>query len=425
MITASQVKELREMTGAGMMDCKKALTECDGDMTKAVDWLREKGIAKAAKKSDRIAAEGLSRAAVEGNVAVVFEVNSETDFVAKNEQFLGLLDTIQNVLLTQKPADLDAALACTVDGASVADLITNATATIGEKISLRRIAVVEKADDEFFGSYIHMGGKISALAVLKGKEDAKVAKDVVMQIASMNPKYITRDDMPADVVEHERKVQTEIVANDEKLANKPEKVLAGIIEGKVSKNLKDLCLVEQEFFLNPDQTVGQYLKENGAEVVSFVRYAVGEGIEEAAQAGILGGFPVLGVHANVYDGSYHEVDSSEMAFHIAGSMAFKEAMAKASPVLLEPIMKVEVTMPEEYMGDVIGDINSRRGRIEGMDDIGGGKMVKAYVPLAEMFGYSTDLRSKTQGRGNYSMFFEKYEPVPKSVQEKVLADKSK
>ena len=153
--------------------------------------------------------------------------------------------------------------------------------------------------------------------------------------------------------------------------------------------------------------------------------AVGEGIEEAAQAGILGGFPVLGVHANVYDGSYHEVDSSEMAFHIAGSMAFKEAMAKASPVLLEPIMKVEVTMPEEYMGDVIGDINSRRGRIEGMEDIGGGKMVKGYVPLAEMFGYSTDLRSKTQGRGNYSMFFEKYEPVPKSVQEKVLAAKAK
>ncbi len=153
--------------------------------------------------------------------------------------------------------------------------------------------------------------------------------------------------------------------------------------------------------------------------------AVGEGIEEAAQAGILGGFPVLGVHANVYDGTYHEVDSSEMAFHIAGSMAFKEAMKKAGPVLLEPIMKVEVTMPEEYMGDVIGDINSRRGRIEGMDDIGGGKMVRAYVPLAEMFGYSTDLRSKTQGRGNYSMFFEKYEQVPKNVQEKVLADKAK
>ncbi len=153
--------------------------------------------------------------------------------------------------------------------------------------------------------------------------------------------------------------------------------------------------------------------------------AIGEGIEEATHAGILGGFPVVGVYANVYDGSYHEVDSSEMAFHIAGSLAFKEAMQKAAPVLLEPIMKVEVTMPEEYMGDVIGDINSRRGRIEGMDDIGGGKMVRAYVPLAEMFGYSTDLRSKTQGRGNYSMFFEKYEQVPKQVQEKVLAAKAK
>ncbi len=153
--------------------------------------------------------------------------------------------------------------------------------------------------------------------------------------------------------------------------------------------------------------------------------AVGEGIEEATKAGTLGGFPVVGVYANVYDGSYHEVDSSEMAFHIAGSMAFKEAMKKAAPVLLEPIMKVEVTMPEEYMGDVIGDVNSRRGRIEGMEDIGGGKMVRAYVPLAEMFGYSTDLRSKTQGRGNYSMFFEKYEPVPKNVQEKVLAAKAK
>ena len=152
--------------------------------------------------------------------------------------------------------------------------------------------------------------------------------------------------------------------------------------------------------------------------------AVGEGIEEAAKAGILGGFPVLGIHATVYDGSYHEVDSSEMAFHIAGSLAFKDAMKKASPVLLEPIMKVEVTMPEEYMGDVIGDINSRRGRIEGMDDLGGGKIVRGYVPLSEMFGYSTDLRSRTQGRGNYSMFFEKYEPVPKSVQEKVLSSKN-
>lgn len=280
MITAQMVKELREKTGAGMMDCKKALTECEGDMAKSVDWLREKGIAKAAKKNDRIAAEGLSRVAVEGNTGVVFEVNSETDFVAKNEQFLGLLDKIKEVLLAQKPADLDAALACTVDGATVADLVTTATATIGEKITLRRIAVVEKADDEFFGSYMHMGGKISALVVLKGKEDAKVAKDIAMQVASMAPQYVCREEMPAEVVEHERKVQTEIVANDEKLANKPEKVLAGIIEGKVSKNLKDSCLVEQEFFLNPDQKVGQYLKESQAEVASFIRYNVGEGIEK-------------------------------------------------------------------------------------------------------------------------------------------------
>ena len=150
---------------------------------------------------------------------------------------------------------------------------------------------------------------------------------------------------------------------------------------------------------------------------------VGEGIEEAAKAGILGGFPVLGIYANVYDGSYHEVDSSEMAFHIAGSLAFKDAMAKAGPVLLEPIMKVEVTMPEDYMGDVIGDINARRGRIEGMEDIAAGKQINAYVPLAEMFGYATDLRSKTQGRGNYSMFFEKYEQVPKSVQEKIVSER--
>ncbi len=176
---------------------------------------------------------------------------------------------------------------------------------------------------------------------------------------------------------------------------------------------------------------------NGEELYKFDNEVVGgnipkeyiqpvsDGIEEAMKAGLLGGFPVVGIHATVYDGSYHEVDSSEMAFHIAGSMCFKEAMAKASPVLLEPIMKVEVTMPEEYMGDVIGDINSRRGRIEGMEDIGGGKMVKGFVPLAEMFGYSTDLRSKTQGRGNYSMFFEKYEPVPKNVQEKILAAKAK
>ena len=222
MITASMVKELRERTGAGMMDCKKALTACDGDMEKSIDWLREKGIAKAAKKNDRIAAEGLTRAAVNGNTGVVFEVNSETDFVAKNEKFLGLLDEIQGVLIENKPTDLDAALACAASEGTVADAVTTATATIGEKISLRRIAVVEKADDEFFGCYMHMGGKISALVTLKGKADEAVAKNIAMQIASMAPQYVNRDEMPAEVVEHERKVQTEIVKNDEKLANKPE-----------------------------------------------------------------------------------------------------------------------------------------------------------------------------------------------------------
>ena len=280
MITASLVKELREKTGAGMMDCKKALTECEGDIEKAVDWLREKGIAKAAKKSGRIAAEGLTRAAVEGNTGVIFEVNSETDFVAKNDQFLARLDTIQAALFANKPADLDAALACNTAEGTLQDVITNATATIGEKITLRRFAVVEKADDEFFGAYMHMGGKISVLTVLNGKEDAAVAKNMAMQIASMSPTYINRDEIPAEVVEHERGVQLNIMKEDPKMAGKPEQMLAKIIEGKISKHFKDQCLMDQEFFLNPDQKVSQFLKENGADVKSFVRYAVGEGIEK-------------------------------------------------------------------------------------------------------------------------------------------------
>lgn len=280
MITASLVKELREKTGAGMMDCKKALTECEGDIEKAVDWLREKGIAKAAKKSGRIAAEGLTRAAVEGNTGVIFEVNSETDFVAKNDQFLALLDTIQAALFANKPADLDAALACNTAEGTLQNVITNATATIGEKITLRRFAVVEKADDEFFGAYMHMGGKISVLTVLNGKEDAAVAKNMAMQIASMSPTYINRDEIPAEVVEHERGVQLNIMKEDPKMAGKPEQMLAKIIEGKISKHFKDQCLMDQEFFLNPDQKVSQFLKENGADVKSFVRYAVGEGIEK-------------------------------------------------------------------------------------------------------------------------------------------------
>ena len=281
MISASLVKELREKTGAGMMDCKKALEAVDGNVEAAIDWLREKGIAKAAKKSDRIAAEGLTKVVVSGNVAIVVELNSETDFVAKNEQFLTLLDVVANTILDGQPADVEAALALTTEKGTLETLIAEATATIGEKISLRRFELVSKQDDEVFGSYMHNGGRISALAVLKG-ENAEVAKDVAMQVASMQPAYISRNHMPADIVEKERGIQLEIIKNDEAMANKPEKVLAGILEGRLSKSLQDMCLVDQLFFKNPDLKVGQYLKQANTETVAFVRYAVGEGIEKKA-----------------------------------------------------------------------------------------------------------------------------------------------
>lgn len=280
MITASQVKELREKTGAGMMDCKKALTECDGDMAKAVDWLREKGISKAAKKEGRIAAEGLTRVATKGNTGILFEVNSETDFVAKNEQFLHLLDVIQNAILDTKAADVDAVLTTSTPEGTIADLITNATATIGEKITFRRVTVVEKADDEFFGSYMHMGGKISALVVLKGETNETVAKNIAMQVASMAPTYVSQSDIPGDVVEHERELQLQMMKADPKMAGKPEKVLQGILKGKVDKHFKDQCLLDQEFFLDPKMKVANFLKDNKVELVSFVRFQTGEGIEK-------------------------------------------------------------------------------------------------------------------------------------------------
>lgn len=277
-IKASQVKELREKTGAGMMDCKKALTETDGDVVKAIDWLREKGIAKSAKKAGRIAAEGLTRVATDGNTGVVFEVNSETDFVAKNEQFLHLLDVIEKAMLAAKPASTEEALAVETAEGTVNDLIVNATATIGEKISFRRVAVVEKADDEVFGSYMHMGGTISALAVVKG--DATVAKNIAMQVASMNPVYATEADIPADAFEHEKQLQMQMMKEDPKMAGKPEKVLENILKGKVKKHFKDQCLADQEFFLDTKKSVTQYLKEEKAEVKSFVRFQVGEGMEK-------------------------------------------------------------------------------------------------------------------------------------------------
>ena len=279
-ITAQDVKALREKTGAGMMDCKKALTECDGDIEKASEWLREKGIAKAAKKAGRIAAEGATRVAVDNNTAVIFEVNSETDFVAKNEQFLALMDTIQNLLLENKPSTLEEAMAATTDGKTLEELVTDATATIGEKITFRRFEVVEKTDADAFGAYIHMGGKISALAVLAGTNDTVVAKDVAMQVASMNPQYVSRENMPQEAIENERHVQMEILKNDPKLSNKPEKVLHGIVEGRLTKSLQEICLVDQVYFKEPDLKVGQYVKNHNASVKSFVRYAVGEGIEK-------------------------------------------------------------------------------------------------------------------------------------------------
>lgn len=277
-VTAAQVKELREKTGAGMLDCKNALTASDGDMDKAIDWLREKGIAKSIKKASRIAAEGLSKVVVDGNRACLVEINSETDFVAKNEQFLALVDKTAKAILASNAKTNEEALALSVDGKTLNDLFIEATATIGEKIVLRRFAIVEKADDEVFGSYIHLGGKISTLCIVKG--DEALAKDMAMQIASMAPTYVSSDDMPADVVAHEREIQTEIVKNDPSFAGKPEKVIEGAINGKVSKSLKDMCLVDQEYFKDPGQKVAAVLKAANATVKCFVRYLVGEGIEK-------------------------------------------------------------------------------------------------------------------------------------------------
>jgi elongation factor Ts len=282
MITAAQVKELRDKTGAGMMDCKKALTETNGDIALAIDWLREKGISKAAKKADRIAAEGLTRAVVDGNRAVVLEVNSETDFVAKNEQFLHLLTVVGNALLKSSAKTIEEALALEFEGKTLENWVLDATSTIGEKITFRRFEVLEKTDAEVFGAYVHMGGKISTITKLSATEDADIAKDMAMQVASMSPFYISRQHMPADYIEHERKIQSEIIKNDEALSSKPENVLKGILEGRLSKTLQESSLVDQLFFKDQDKKVAEVLKSAKTEVVAFVRYAVGEGIEKKA-----------------------------------------------------------------------------------------------------------------------------------------------
>lgn len=280
MISAAQVKELREKSGAGMMDCKKALEATEGDINRAMDWLREKGISKAAKKADRIAAEGLTGAIENGNVAYVYEVNSETDFVAKNDKFLELIKNVGSALIASSANSLEEALTYVFNGKSVEEMMLDATATIGEKITLRRIEKVEKTADENFGLYIHMGGKISVVVKVKASTSGDIAKDMAMQVASMNPSFISREHMPVEFIEHERAIQIEIMNNDEALASKPENVKKGILEGRLSKSLQETCLVDQIFFKDQDKKVSAVLKEANSEVVHFVRYAVGEGIEK-------------------------------------------------------------------------------------------------------------------------------------------------
>jgi elongation factor Ts len=276
-ITAQMVKELREKTGAGMLDCKKALTETDGNMEKAIDFLREKGIASAAKKGDRIAAEGLTYVVSEGNNAVILEVNSETDFVAKNEAFQTLVKDLAAHLLNNKPATVEEASAQTMEnGATIADHINASIAKIGEKLTLRRSTVLSKTDNDAFGAYLHMGGRISVLSVLEGTTDSSAAKDVSMHIAALKPKYVSRDQVSQEEVEHERQVLTQQALNE----GKPEKIVEKMVEGRLGKYFEDVCVLDQTFVKNPDQKVRQFVESKGAVIREFVRYEVGEGIEK-------------------------------------------------------------------------------------------------------------------------------------------------
>ncbi|WP_277584191.1 translation elongation factor Ts [Psychrobacillus antarcticus] len=276
-VTAQMVKELREKTGAGMMDCKKALVESDGNLEAAIDFLREKGLSSAAKKADRIAAEGTTFIQVEGNKAVLLEMNAETDFVSKNESFQQLVQTVASHLLATEPASVEEALTSVVeDGLTVENLISNAIAKIGEKISLRRFVIETKTDADAFGPYLHMGGRIGVLTVLEGSTDVQSAKDVAMHIAALNPAYISRDEVSADEVENERKILTEQALNE----GKPENIVAKMVEGRLSKYFEDVCVLEQSFVKNPDQKVKVFVESTGGKLVSFTRYAVGEGIEK-------------------------------------------------------------------------------------------------------------------------------------------------
>ena len=275
-ITAQMVKELREKTGAGMMDCKKALVQTDGNFEAAIDFLREKGLAAAGKKADRIAAEGTTYILENGNEAILVEINAETDFVAKNDKFVALVEELTAHLLATKPADVDAALETEINGVKVSDYISTAIATIGEKISLRRFEIKTKTDADAFGAYLHMGGRIGVLVVLEGSTDAAAAKDVAMHIAAINPTYVSRDEVSAEEVERERKVLTEQALNE----GKPENIVAKMVEGRLGKYFEDICLLDQTFVKNSDQKVRDFVKSTGGNVTTFTRYAVGEGIEK-------------------------------------------------------------------------------------------------------------------------------------------------
>ena len=275
-ITAQMVKELREKTGAGMMDCKKALVETDGDIDKAIDYLRENGIAKAAKKADRIAAEGVVYITSEGNEAVIVEINSETDFVARNESFQELVKTIASHILNTKPASVEELYESEVDGESVTSLMNNAVATIGEKLSIRRFAVETKTDNGAFGQYMHMGGRIGVLTVVEGTTDENVAKDVAMHAAALNPKYVSRDQVDPAELDHEREVLRQQALNE----GKPEKIVDKMVEGRIRKYLEEICIVDQPFVKDSDQTVQQYLDTKDAKLVNFVRFELGEGMEK-------------------------------------------------------------------------------------------------------------------------------------------------
>ena len=279
MINANSVKELREKTGAGMMDCKKALTAVNGDMEKAVDWLREHGIAKAEKKQSRIAAEGLCQILVDGNNAVVVEVNSETDFVASNEKFINFVDLLAKAILENKVNTNEDVLNLVVDGETISEKLTNLVATIGEKLSFRRFVKVTKQDEDFFGVYKHMGGKIGALVTVNGANE-EVAKDVAMQAAAMNPIAAVRSEVPEKDVLHEKEVIITEIKNDPKNANKPEAILEKMSEGRLNKFFKEIVLEEQDFIKDSSLTVGQYVSNNGGKILSMVRFAVGEGIEK-------------------------------------------------------------------------------------------------------------------------------------------------